>query len=348
MTNVFVYEFVTGGGLLDAADASTLDKLAAEGAAMSSALVADFAVVPGVRVSWLRDARLSLALPGEERVVASHDEHHAAFRALSAEADWTVVIAPELEGHLLERCQAVLDAGGRLLGPSPEFVALASDKHATAEALRAAGVPAPRGVRLAPRELLPRDFPYPAVWKPIDGAGSTGVRFVASGERGAGSEQCEASLAVLGRLEQFCPGLPASVAFLCGPGVVCPLVPCEQRLSTDGRFSYFGGSLPLAPELADRAVGLGRRALAALPVALGYVGIDLVLGDDPDGGDDYVIEVNPRLTTSYVGLRAASQSNLAAALLASAAGEAVKIEFAATPLEFAANGKTAPSRSGSA
>jgi predicted ATP-grasp superfamily ATP-dependent carboligase len=139
--------------------------------------------------------------------------------------------------------------------------------------------------------------------------------------------------------------LPASVAFLCGPGVVCPLAPCEQRLSHDGRFSYLGGRLPLAPELADRAVGLGRRALGALPSALGYVGIDLVLGADPAGAADYVIEVNPRLTTSYVGLRAASRTNLAAALLASAAGEAVKVEFAPSPLEFAADGKTAPSLS---
>lgn len=339
MTNVFVYEFVTGGGLLDAADDSMLHELAAEGAAMLSALVADFAVVPGVRVSWLRDARLSLALPGERRSVASRSEHDAGFRALSAEAAWTVVIAPELEGHLLERCQAVLDAGGRLLGPGPEFVALASDKHATAETLRAAGVPSPRGIRLAAGAPPPRDFPLPAVWKPIDGAGSSGVRLVESGERGAESEGCgEANPAVLGRLEQFCPGLPASVAFLCGPGVACPLAPCEQRLSHDGRFTYLGGRLPLAPELADRAVGLGRRALGALPSALGYVGIDLVLGADPAGAADYVIEVNPRLTTSYVGLRAASQSNLAAAMLAIAQGEPFVPAFGATDVEFNATG----------
>jgi predicted ATP-grasp superfamily ATP-dependent carboligase len=137
--------------------------------------------------------------------------------------------------------------------------------------------------------------------------------------------------------------LPASVAFLCGPGVACPLAPCEQRLSHDGRFTYLGGRLPLAPELADRAVGLGRRALGALPSALGYVGIDLVLGADPAGAADYVIEVNPRLTTSYVGLRAASQSNLAAAMLASAQGEASDLVFAPFPLNFDANGRTAPS-----
>jgi len=143
--------------------------------------------------------------------------------------------------------------------------------------------------------------------------------------------------------------LPASIAFLCGPGVVCPLVPCEQRLSTDGRFTYLGGRLPLPPDLADRTLGLGRRALAALPTALGYVGLDLVLGADPHGSEDYVIEVNPRLTTSYVGLRAASGANLAAALLAAASGRAPRLEFAPGGLEFAPDGaiaRTAPGDEG--
>ena len=50
-----------------------------------------------------------------------------------------------------------------------------------------------------------------------------------------------------------------------------------------------------------------------MPGLSGYVGVDVVLGND---GRDWAIEINPRLTTSYVGLRALAGFNLAEAMLA--------------------------------
>jgi len=116
------------------------------------------------------------------------------------------------------------------------------------------------------------------------------------------------------------------------------LAPCKQRISEDGRLRYLGGELPLAAGLAERSVALAERALAALPETSGYVGVDLVLGRDPNGGEDFVIEVNPRLTTSYVGLRAATETNLAEAVWRIAQGEAVPIDFSTRPLEFDCDG----------
>ena len=91
-------------------------------------------------------------------------------------------------------------------------------------------------------------------------------------------------------------------------------------------------------ELARRATELGERALDALPDATGYVGVDLVLGNAPDGSEDVVIEVNPRLTTSYVGLRAMTSSNLAAAILHLANGTSLDLEFNDHPIEFFPDG----------
>jgi predicted ATP-grasp superfamily ATP-dependent carboligase len=141
------------------------------------------------------------------------------------------------------------------------------------------------------------------------------------------------------RVEQFCPGEPVSVALLRGPAGQSALPPCRQRLSDDGRFQYLGGSLPLPPPLAYRATRLAERAVAALPNTLGYVGVDLVLGAETDGAGDFVIEVNPRLTTSYIGLRAASRENLAAALLEVAEGRVPRLSFAADRVEFNAIGQ---------
>ena len=66
----------------------------------------------------------------------------------------------------------------------------------------------------------------------------------------------------------------------------------------------------------------------------GYLGIDLVLGQAVDGSEDVVIEINPRMTTSYIGLRQAATGNLARAMLNVAAGHTAELSFRAEPLRF--------------
>jgi predicted ATP-grasp superfamily ATP-dependent carboligase len=94
----------------------------------------------------------------------------------------------------------------------------------------------------------------------------------------------------------------------------------------------------VAGGLADRAAELARRAARALPKTTGYIGIDLVLGNDPRASGDVVIEVNPRLTTSYVGLRAAALGNIADWMIRTASGEAPQVQFSPRPLEFDVEG----------
>jgi predicted ATP-grasp superfamily ATP-dependent carboligase len=78
--------------------------------------------------------------------------------------------------------------------------------------------------------------------------------------------------------------------------------------------------------------------VASLPEPLGYLGVDIVLGAAPNGDDDVVIEINPRLTTSYIGLRAACHQNLAEAMLVIAAGGAYNSSFNDSLIEFRADG----------
>jgi predicted ATP-grasp superfamily ATP-dependent carboligase len=73
--------------------------------------------------------------------------------------------------------------------------------------------------------------------------------------------------------------------------------------------------------------------------------VDLVLGAASDGSADYVIEINPRLTTSYVGLRAVTETNLAAAMLHVAAGDRVTVAWQDAQVEFTGNGDVQVSRS---
>jgi predicted ATP-grasp superfamily ATP-dependent carboligase len=330
---IFLYEWATGGGLVEEPGAIPAS-LVREGAAMIGAVAADLVRVEGCRVVALRDPRvLQLALSGCEIVdVLSRSSHRDEFERLAAEADATILIAPEFDGILPKAAHAVVASGGRLLSPSPEFICIAGDKQRTCDTLAAAGVPVPSGILMPGDEPLPADFTYPAVLKPADGAGSQDNYMV------SGPHDSPPAYAWPRRLERYAPGLAASVAVLCGPSGSVPLAPCKQRISDDGRLRYLGGELPLTPGLANRAAELAKRAVAALPRTVGYVGVDLVLGGDSHGAADYVIEVNPRLTTSYVGLRAAAESNLAKAMMLVAAGNVWQVAFSGRPIAFDPSG----------
>jgi predicted ATP-grasp superfamily ATP-dependent carboligase len=297
---------------------------------------------PDVRLESLtyETAPLAGGLAGVAIRDVQPGEEHRILVELAASADYTLLIAPECGGLLHERCRWVEEVGGRLLGPGSAAVGLTGDKYSLSEHLRSRGVPTPPCTLLAGKrgrssfsvlpaaagrtenELRPL---FPAVCKPRDGAGSQATFLV---RRAEDLPLCLAQAAAEGWLSEmvlqpFVPGEPASVSFLIGPGACLPLVPAAQYLSNDGRFHYRGGRLPLPANRAARAVDLGRRAIEAVPGLHGYVGIDLVLGSAVDGSGDQVIEINPRLTTSYLGLRALARDNLAEIMLRLALGEVV-------------------------
>ncbi len=332
--HVFLYEWITGGVLVEQ-PGSLPESLLVEGAAIITALAADFAALPDTRVTVLRDMRLAhLPMRRCEVVeVQSSADWREEFERHAAAADWSLVVAPEFDHILRDSLRRARDVGARMLNSAEEFVKIAADKHRTAERLHAAGVPVPEAVIFDAEQLkLPADFGYPAVLKPLDGAGSQHTLLVTSATDEPPPYPWPR------RLERFCVGRPASVAALCGPNGRRLLPPCWQRLSDDGRFTYEGGSVVDVPQLARRATALASQALDAMSPALGYVGVDMVIGNDPDGREDVAIEINPRLTTSYVGLRRAVKENLAKAMVDVAEGREVELTPRSEPVEFAADG----------
>jgi len=330
--HIFVFEWVTGGGTLAHVEFDPLP-LVAKGRAMALAVAADFHAA-GHEVTLLRDTRVpDMHAEGCTVIdVASHQEYSATHYQLLDDADATLLIAPETDGILSTYTGWCTRGRSRLISPGRELVRLASDKISTNRRLRAAGIPAPASVLLYSSRRLPKDFGYPAVVKPLDGAGSVDTRLVNSSEEEPGPSEGKFIL------EQFVPGTPVSVSLLCGPQGATPLPPTRQNLSTGGSFRYLGGEYPLPPELAARATRLAVAAINAMPPAIGYVGVDLVLGDSLNGSGDAVIEVNPRLTTSYAGLRSIVEENLAEAMLAVAEGKSVSITPTGRPVAFANDG----------
>jgi predicted ATP-grasp superfamily ATP-dependent carboligase len=319
---VFLYEFACAAPQWAVLPAS----LRSEGLAMLSALVADFQRMGNVEVCTLlaRDFPANQFLPhspGGKGAGNAEDEREQ-FLTLSRSSHFTLAIAPESDGLLETRCRWIDEAGGHSLGCSREAIVLTSDKLALASHLQACNIPTPAtrtgddltGVR------------FPAVCKPRFGAGSQATFLVRDEPeliRRARVVSDETGQEAL--LQPFFPGMAASVAFLVGPRQCLPLLPARQILSDDGRFRYLGGEMPLPTPLAERAVTLAGRAVRSVQGLAGYVGVDLVLGPAEDGSADAIIEINPRLTTSYIGLRQLAESNLAEAMLRVACGENVDL-----------------------
>jgi hypothetical protein len=113
-------------------------------------------------------------------------------------------------------------------------------------------------------------------------------------------------------LQAWMPGRAISIALVASPTEVTFLPAVSQDLD-DKTCEYGGGHGPLNDDAQRRAAALASRAIAAMPPTVrGFVGLDLLLGSRPS--EDYVIEINPRLTTSYVGLRHMIRGNLVARL----------------------------------
>jgi tyramine---L-glutamate ligase len=363
---VFVYEAITAGaGWARGADVDPGGSMLAEGLAMLRAVTEDFAAIEGVEVWGLRDARFAeFELPRREAVIQSGEEESEQFQRLANSCDWALIIAPELDGMLEERVSWLQGTSARLLSPSGDFLTIAVSKSSTAERLSEHGIPVPVGVPPPGGSQEPPEGgtpAFPLVLKRDDGAGSFGMRLIHNRvelESASSSILPSAVFAPLRdaylpvgnltqrrkdrreirkyRLERFCPGLPASVAILCGPSGNVPLQPCEQRLER-GTFEYLGGSTPVPPHLEKRSKSLALAAIAAMPPTTGYVGVDLILGEQADGSSDVVIEINPRLTTSYVGLRQACRQNLAQAMLDVACGRPVDLSYREERVEFRSN-----------
>ena len=116
--------------------------------------------------------------------------------------------------------------------------------------------------------------------------------------------------------------MAASVSLLADGRHAVALSANSQAVRVSRRLSYRGGTTPLDHPMARLGVEAALRTCEAFPGLRGYIGVDVVLTKS----EAVVIEVNPRLTTAYLGVRealrkpASSAGNVAAMALAACAG----------------------------
>ena len=223
-------------------------------------------------------------------------------KSLASDCDACVIIAPECGGILFEMVHAIEGTSVRYIGCSSAAVALCADKFQLHKFWTANNVPTPETwVHI---DDVPREGAF--IIKPLDGAGSQCVRIMKD-------SQCLKKDLIYDDLikkerliiQRLVHGITSSISCLVREDSSIVYMPaCGQIIGyQDGCLSYEGGWSPLLKEFQIRSERLAKRALNGIKGILGWVGVDMVLGESSDGSDDFAIEINPRLTTSYIGIR---------------------------------------------
>ncbi|MDD2768139.1 MAG: ATP-grasp domain-containing protein [Methylococcus sp.] len=300
--DLLVFEYVTGGGLRGEILPTGL---AIEGELMLRALLTDLLENPGVKPVVLRDDRLgSASLPSGVTaipIMAGDDLDRIWTEAIDrCDAAWP--IAPESNGVLERLCRDVERTATALLNSPADAVAIAASKLGTARRLERHRLPV---VPTYPFEERTALGAVPAVTKPDDGAGCEGARVVDNAaEFRTGSGRWIAQPLLEG------DALSLSALFAQGRA---RLLSCNRQhveRAGDG-FKLLGCTVNALEDTDGYWQALASSVAAALPELWGYAGIDLIM----TAQGPRILEINPRLTTSYAGLKKATGENPAAMVL---------------------------------
>lgn len=319
---VFLSEYLTCGAIVF--DNENAASLAIEGAAMLRVLAKDAAAVPNFEVEVIWNPSLPPFDVDGVRVHSSNSPSNelSLFRKLSREADATIVIAPEFDRILESRCRTVKEVGGRLVGSTPDAIALCSDKLALAAYLKEKNLPTipTHACDFAHlKQQIDSTGETDLVVKPRCGAGSIDTFRIRSGRdvevAARAFESGGTSTAPI--VQPYIRGEALSIAAIIQSDRIELLPICRQHVTDSHEMHYLGGSVPCTTRCDEQIRETARRAIAAVPGLAGYIGLDILLPTiEASDREPLIVEINPRLTSSYHGYRQLAQENLAERMIA--------------------------------
>ena len=281
--------------------------LLADAELMVQSLLDDLAQIPELSVNTCRDDRLP-PLKLASRQVSAADDVKKIWKQLMRESDLAWIIAPETNNELLELSRLAQTCDTRLVSSSDEAIKLTSSKIATYRTLR-------QSAYLQPETRLLLDEPVPS---------DSG--WVVKPDMGAGGEHCYFCTDLHDFKQRFT--LPEQAQyfvqqpFLQGTHLSLSVAYTEETtvlLSCNGQEIVIEGNKLINRVINHQAVGtqlaslqeLAENIRETIPGLRAYVGIDLVVAGD----DVYILDINPRLTSSYAGLSASLGYNVAAFII---------------------------------
>ena len=305
---ILVYEHLTAGAM-GAGGAELMD----EGAAMVRAAMAGFSRF--AQPFTIAAPGCIPLLDGIGEIIPSNADPMAVLSDALADAladalgncQMALLIAPETGGALHQVTIMAEKRGVQNLGCSSGAALTCGEKIKFAAVMEKSGIPHPETWLAAPGMEHKAPNGARLISKPVDGAGCQDTRVLSPG-----------AVAEEGMLiQRFVEGEAMSASVIGWKNGVTVLSVNRQFFDyEDGILSYIGGEVT-AMEPGRKIIAMAEAVWKAIPGLNGYWGLDYI--DTPTG--PVIIEVNPRLTTSFIALEAATGLNPAELIYRAAKGE---------------------------
>lgn len=306
---VLVFEYITGGGF---AQEDLPESLAREGLLMLETLLGELAELTSLQLTVLLDYRISLAEIAEKIKIISVTQKQSVYELLPElieASDWVWPIAPEMNSELQKISELVETKNKRLLNSSLDAVTLCSDKLLTYQRLKNKGITVVDTHAL--NDIVPQ-FPGKWVVKPKDGMGCVNTHLIS---KKAALEKLESQIEKKADyiFQPYVKGESLSLSCLFKDGVGY-LLCCnrQQILHEQGEFKLIACEVNIATEKLAIYQNLADQVADVITGLWGYAGIDIIQSKK-DGA--LILEINPRLTTSYAGIHRATGVNVAKAVV---------------------------------
>lgn len=320
---ILVYEHISGGGF---ADEPIPMNILSEGFGMSRMLIADFRAA-GHNVTAMLDSRIAKLNPPIEAnhivPISSSQAIQVNLRKLAQEVDVAYVIAPEKDGALQSLVEVLEQTGVTSLNCRTNAIKKVSNKNVFYESIRSLGLPLPQTRIFCVnddfneiKKAIQSSLNFPVIFKPSDGVSCDGLSLVRNSEEIAsaiGKIRLESSNKNF-LVQEFIEGAPVSVSLLSTNDKAMAITLNRQDIAIESPKScsrYNGGAIPFDHPLQHEVFKIAEKLAKSVQGLRGYFGVDFVLTNQ----EVVVVEVNPRLTTSYIGLRKIVNFNLAQAII---------------------------------
>jgi len=319
---VAILEYISGGGY---SDKNLPSGILSEGYGMLSSALCDFKEA-GHQTYTLLDSRIAQFQPplraNKIRLVNSKEEFKTKTLDLLKNAEIFLLIAPESEGILANLLSLSEELNVETLNCEIKSINTICSKFMLYERLKEKGLPVPKTNRVVIDEEIEKvqkiveNMGFPVIIKPVEGIGCHGLSIVRRFSQlpiaiGKVKEGAKTNTYLV---QEFVRGIHASVSLISNGKEAMPLTLNLQTIvlnTPDKESSYIGGVVPFDHDLKDRAFYLAKRAVELFNGLRGYVGVDLIISEK----GPILMEINPRLTVAYIGLRMVSNLNLAKVMI---------------------------------
>ncbi len=265
---------------------------------MLRSLLSDISSIEAVDVLTLRDtAPRALRISSRNTLQGLHPEELLeTLDDCIEQADAVWPLAPESNGLLKAISEKTIQHNKILLGSTVSAVQASTSKYRNALVLQANGIKVVPTYRA--QTPLPNDS-HGWVVKPDDGAGCSDTHIFLHSKAAVDWVAAHAQGDYV--LQPYITGRPCNLSLLCRDGELLLMACNDQRVAvSDNQFHYMGSIVNSFDDADGEFKSLALRVLAAIPGLWGYVGIDFIVTEH----GPVVLEVNPRMTVSHVGLRA--------------------------------------------